>query len=173
VWMPSRRLDFGRCCRFMTKPSATPAPADKAEKSPPKARRRQRSPTTAADRASSRTAAEPEVVNVRKAALRERGFDDFIDWVTDPSHIYIGRNMNFYVKGALGSPWQNPFPLKKYSVKQSLAMYEDHVRNGPLFDRLSDLAGARELGCWCHPAPCHGEVLVKLLRERGFVRPQQ
>ena len=31
-------------------------------------------------------------------------------------------------------------------------------------DQLSELEG-KELGCWCSPYFCHGDVLVKLVRE--------
>jgi hypothetical protein len=29
---------------------------------------------------------------------------------------------------------------------------------------LFELKG-KILGCWCHPLPCHGDVLVKLIKE--------
>ena len=44
-------------------------------------------------------------------------------------------------------------------------MYEVHVRRRPdLLAALPELAGKR-LGCYCKPEACHGDVLVKLLRE--------
>ena len=35
---------------------------------------------------------------------------------------------------------------------------------------LPDLEGMR-LGCWCAPLPCHGDVLVKLLRNDDASQP--
>ena len=32
-------------------------------------------------------------------------------------------------------------------------------------ESLIELEG-KVLGCWCHPEPCHGDILVKLLREK-------
>jgi hypothetical protein len=111
---------------------------------------------------------------VKKAVLRDAGYDDLRAWKTDEAapagapgrRIYIGRNMAQYVPGATASKWGNPFPLKKHTLEESLQLYEQHVRNGPLWNELGELRGAAEIGCWCKPAPCHGDVLVKLLAER-------
>ncbi len=106
-----------------------------------------------------------QVVNVRKKNLNENGFTDFEDWVKCKDHVYIGRNMNFYVKGAVGSKWRNPFKAKKYTLEESLNLYENHIRNSNLYDQLEELDG-KILGCWCHPNKCHGDVLCKLLKQK-------
>mmetsp|Transcript_109741 Transcript_109741/g.194005 ORF Transcript_109741/g.194005 Transcript_109741/m.194005 type:complete len:167 (-) Transcript_109741:59-559(-) len=112
-----------------------------------------------------------KVVNVRKAKLKARGFRDLEHWVSDPSHIYIGRNMTFYVKGAVKSKWHNPYSVKKYGSKGAIEMYRQRLltgvdekgRKNTLLSELGELAG-KELGCWCHPEPCHGDVLADLLK---------
>jgi len=104
------------------------------------------------------------VVNVRKAELKKMGYDDFTDWNSRPNHLYIGRNMSFYVPGTHSSKWRNIFPLKKYTLEESLALYEAHVREN-LWDDLDELRGM-SLGCWCKPNPCHGDVLIRLYREK-------
>ena len=46
-----------------------------------------------------------------------------------------------------------------------IGMYEVHIRRRPdLLAALPELVGKR-LGCYCKPEACHGDVLVKLLRE--------
>jgi hypothetical protein len=68
--------------------------------------------------------------------------------------------------------WGNPFflvhdtPLMRDAVIND---YEKWVRQ-----RLSDgaldieeLVDADRLGCWCKPKPCHGDVLVKIIKERN------
>lgn len=106
---------------------------------------------------------ETTVVNVKKAELKKRGFRDFKDWNSRENTVYIGRDMSYYVSGARGSKWGNPFSLKKYSLEKSLELYEDHVINTPsLINSLDELQG-KELGCWCKPSGCHGDVLIKLL----------
>ena len=50
-------------------------------------------------------------------------------------------------------------------VEECLRLYEERVRNtSNLFNSISELEGL-ELGCWCKPNYCHGEVLIKLYNE--------
>lgn len=80
--------------------------------------------------------------------------------------IYIGRavrNTEFIES----SKWFNP--------RLSLEEYELYIRNCidviPEYFNLKELVGKR-LGCWCittdklTPYVCHGQVLMKLLREK-------
>ena len=89
----------------------------------------------------------------------------------DDFDIYIGR----------GSKWGNPFThisdrntLAKYIVgtrKESISAYKEWITNGDgqyLLDDLSELKG-KILGCWCHPKPCHGDILKELVNKcSGF-----
>jgi hypothetical protein len=70
--------------------------------------------------------------------------------------IYIGRP----------SKWGNPFELGKDGTrKEVIAKYKEYVLNNPeLMAALPELEG-KILGCWCHPLPCHGDVLVELVRK--------
>lgn len=102
------------------------------------------------------------VVSVKVAHLRPRGFFDFSEWNASPNTEYIGRNMSCYVGGARGSRWANPFSAKKYGREECISKYREYILNSPaLMSRLGELKG-KELGCWCKPEPCHGDVLVEL-----------
>lgn len=118
-----------------------------------------------------------EIVNVKKEYLIKMGYMDFSDWVSHNDHVYIGRNMSFYVPGANGSIWQNPYPLctpgkkykdkkQRYTIDESLVLYEKYVRSRPdLMSKLHELDG-KTLGCWCITSTnkkCHGTVLSKLV----------
>lgn len=104
----------------------------------------------------------PTIVNIRVASLRKRGIENFQEWNKKPNTLYIGRNMSFYVEGATKSKWHNPFPLKKYP--DSLARYRKYVRNNKeLMKDIEELKG-KELGCWCKPKKCHGDVLIELYK---------
>lgn len=81
--------------------------------------------------------------------------------------IYIGRAIKEFAE----SPWHNPFHIEYGCGRDCvLEKYEVHVRNSPeLMARLGELRN-KTLGCWCkdkHGAgkKCHGDVLVKLVRE--------
>lgn len=114
------------------------------------------------------------VVNIRKFNLNKMGFKDLEDWLRDPNHVYIGRDMAHYARGATGSKWGNPFTAKMYDGREErVRMYKEYVKtnqeireNGrTLYESLEELRG-KVLGCWCHPERCHGHALVELLEER-------
>lgn len=84
----------------------------------------------------------------------------------DPYDVYIGRACY----GLPASPWGNPFKVPKgYDIHADpdriLAKYEAYVRSCP--DLMAALPGldGKVLACWCAPNPCHGDVLLKLVRE--------
>lgn len=74
--------------------------------------------------------------------------------------VYIGR----------GSIWGNPFPVGEHGTRQAvIAKYSKHLAdcllNGTI--KVSDLAQlkGKRLGCFCHPKPCHGDVIAKLVNK--------
>ncbi len=74
--------------------------------------------------------------------------------------------MSFYIEGANQSKWANIFPVKKYGRDKCLELYEEYIRNNKeLYSSLEELEG-KELGCWCKPEGCHGDILIKLLNEK-------
>lgn len=68
-------------------------------------------------------------------------------------HVYIGRP----------SKWGNPFVIGKHGTReQVIARYERWLcQEDALMAALPELRG-KVLGCWCAPAACHGDVLVRL-----------
>ena len=79
----------------------------------------------------------------------------------------FGRDMSVYVKGAIGSKWCNPFSLKKYTRDESLKLYEEYIRNDKkLMTFIVEELDGKNLGCWCHPEACHGDVLRKIIKEK-------
>jgi hypothetical protein len=116
------------------------------------------------------------IVNVKKNELVKIGYTDFQDWISTNKNLYIGRDMNFYVKGATASIWQNPYPVAKtdkeykctkprFTLDESLNLYRQHIENNPhLLSKLRELNG-KVLGCWCKPGRCHGDVLAELVEK--------
>ncbi len=71
-----------------------------------------------------------------------------------PYDVYIGRP----------SKWGNPFTTG--SREQRIKRYKDYIlQRRDLLDSLHELEG-KVLGCWCKPKPCHGDVLVELIKGR-------
>lgn len=61
------------------------------------------------------------------------------------------------------SRWGNPFRIGRDGDRaEVIDRYREHVHASPeLLASVGELAG-RVLGCWCAPAPCHGDVLAGL-----------
>jgi hypothetical protein len=85
-------------------------------------------------------------------------------------------NQRYIVRG---SPWGNPFtqlPLSRTKAQfqveteeESMIRYEAWLREKLTNDlnlrrKLLELDG-HELVCYCNPAPCHGDVLIKIIEE--------
>lgn len=70
--------------------------------------------------------------------------------------IYIGR----------GSIWGNPFVIGQDGNRaEVITKYEQYIRGKPeLLDQLHLLRG-QVLGCFCKPLACHGDILIKILKE--------
>lgn len=68
----------------------------------------------------------------------------------EPYDVYIGRP----------SKWGNPFRIGVDGTREEVIQkYRRWVRDQPLpFDELR----GKNLGCYCHPHPCHGDVLMEL-----------
>jgi Domain of unknown function (DUF4326) len=98
------------------------------------------------------------VANVHKGAD-----EALVAWAkAENQFAYIGRA----TRGHRASPWHNPFRLGKHGDRdQIIAAYRQHLELSPgLKPRLPELRG-KVLGCWCHPEPCHGDVLCEAVAE--------
>ena len=103
----------------------------------------------------------PKVVNVSERELKKRGIETFTDWLSLPTSVYIGCKSN-YINGCSQSKWANPYKVGRFTLDETLKLYELYIRsNLELYGALKELEG-KELGCWCSPNKCHGDVLVKL-----------
>lgn len=106
-----------------------------------------------------------KVINVGVAHLRKLGYSSLNDWIKDSKNVYIGRDMSFYVLGAKQSIWANPFSSKVYGLERCLELYEGYIRKMPHYsEKIESLRGCN-LGCWCKPSKCHGDIITKLLEE--------
>jgi hypothetical protein len=107
----------------------------------------------------------PKVISAKKESLRKLGYRDLKHWLENPNHVYIGRDMSFYVEGAKGSKWKNPFPVKKHGLDECIRLYEEYLMNNEeLLKDIEQLRG-KNLACWCKnngDEPCHGDILLRL-----------
>src|SRR4029077_3310682 len=84
-----------------------------------------------------------------------------VAWAQDAGRAaYIGRNC----RGWREAGWGNPFRAQTHTPEEHdrvIALYGRHLDESPiLLGRLAELCGGKVL-LWCHPLPCHGDVLAK------------
>lgn len=96
------------------------------------------------------------VANVRKSADQA-----LVAWAQEHGcFVYIGCRSH---DGKWPqSDWANPFKEGKHGDHATVvAAYRNYLEHSPgLKARLGEIRG-RVLGCWCHPLPCHGDVLCE------------
>lgn len=85
-----------------------------------------------------------------------------VAWAKDTGRaVYIGRNC----RGWREAGWGNPFRPQTHAPEEHdrvIALYSRQLDDNPiLLARLPELCGGKVLFCWCHPLPCHGDVLAK------------
>lgn len=70
--------------------------------------------------------------------------------------VYIGRP----------SYYGNPFTVEQYGRDRAIAMFEERLLTSPkaIATVKKELRG-KDLVCWCKPAPCHGDILLKIANE--------
>eukprot|EP00475_Leptophrys_vorax_P009552 TRINITY_DN16322_c0_g1_i1.p1 TRINITY_DN16322_c0_g1~~TRINITY_DN16322_c0_g1_i1.p1 ORF type:complete len:137 (-),score=26.31 TRINITY_DN16322_c0_g1_i1:97-459(-) len=114
------------------------------------------------------------VVNVKVKHIRPQ-YENLKEWMEDSKHNeYIGRGGVVFVNGERfpkrASIWANPFKISSTNSREQVVRdYEAYIRQKltlgeiPL-EELLKLNG-KNLGCWCHPEQCHGDILVKLVKE--------
>lgn len=115
------------------------------------------------------------VVNVKVSKLRPK-YKNLKEWMKHPDHVYIGRANVVFIDGARfpheTSIWANPFKIGKDGNRdQVIDKYEKYMKeflqDRELRKNLMELKG-KVLGCWCSPARCHGDVLLKLIPEFDY-----
>lgn len=89
--------------------------------------------------------------------------------MSNPRRVKIGEAA-YDIKICRPSKWGNPYVLGIHGTRNEVIdMYETHLRgNKELMAALPELKG-KILGCVCPPEKrCHGDVLLKLLKENGI-----
>ena len=77
----------------------------------------------------------------------------------------VHRNYDLFI--GRPSKWGNPYIIGKDGTREEVIdKYEKWIREQPeLLAALPELVG-KNLGCFCSPKACHGDVLLKLLKEK-------
>lgn len=111
------------------------------------------------------------IVNVKVKFIRPK-YQNLQEWMKDEKNVYIGRRGVVFIDKKRfpqhNSIFANPFRINKNLSRDDVCKkYEEYItkrlKNEPkLKEELNKLKG-KNLGCWCHPEKCHGDILLKLL----------
>jgi hypothetical protein len=113
------------------------------------------------------------VVNVKVQYIRPLGFVNLREWMADPNNVYVGRAGVVFIDGRrfpeTASVFCNPFKIGKDGTRDEVIekyrrfMKDKLDANSLLREKLVAMEG-KNLGCWCAPEPCHGNVLLELIK---------
>ena len=118
------------------------------------------------------------VVNVKVAFIRPK-YNNLKEWINDENNIYIGRERVVLIKNNNGknerfpkvkSIFSNPFKIGKNGnreevIKKYKKYLIEKLKNDLIFRKEFIKLKGKNLGCWCHPEKCHGDVLLKILKK--------
>lgn len=127
---------------------------------------------------------------VKVSELRKIGYVSLEDWMNDDNNVYVGRKGRIFITeeivddetnekkkerryfGYEGSVYQNPFNLKKYSLRRSLRKYRRHlirkIRSKEI--SISELQG-KTIGCFCKMShnsdelDCHTKIIYEVYKK--------
>lgn len=118
------------------------------------------------------------VINCKVQSIRPK-FQNLKEWMEDDNNVYIGRAGIVFIENSEtgikerfpkhSSPFHNPYKIGKDGTRNEvLDKYREYIVKKlnvepTLVNSLMELRG-KNLGCWCHPEPCHGDILLELIK---------
>lgn len=108
------------------------------------------------------------VVNVKVQYLRPQ-YANLEEWMANPNNVYIGRRGIVFIDKCRfpkeDSIWANPFKLGKDGTRDEIIeKYRKYILDKIKNDKLDiSVLKGKNLGCWCKPEGCHGDVLIHLI----------
>jgi hypothetical protein len=113
-----------------------------------------------------------KVVNVKVKNIRPK-YENLREWMSDENNIYIGRKGVVFIDKKRfpneSSCFANPFKIgKDGSREEVLDKYKKFIidildKNEDMKKLLKSYKG-KNLGCWCTPESCHGDILIDLIK---------
>ena len=111
------------------------------------------------------------VVNCKVKFIRPQ-YKNLKEWMEDENNVYIGRRGVVFIDGVrfpkTNSTFCNIFKVGKDGTRQEVIIkYKDYIitklkEDPDLQNELNKMKG-KNLGCWCCPELCHGNVLLELI----------
>jgi hypothetical protein len=113
-----------------------------------------------------------QVVNVKVKYIRPK-YENLKEWMEDTNNIYIGRKGVVFIDKLRfpkeDSIFANPYKLDEINTRDIvIEKYRTYIlekmKDQNFVNELKKLKG-KNLGCWCFPEKCHGDVLVEYVNK--------
>lgn len=119
------------------------------------------------------------VVNCKVKYIRPQ-YKNLKEWMNDDNNVYIGRASVVFIQNdetkqkerfpKEQSIFANPFKIgKDGTLEEVIQKYKkyiiDKLEISLKFQNEFKKLKGKNLGCWCHPEPCHGDALLDLLKK--------
>jgi hypothetical protein len=102
------------------------------------------------------------------------------EWCKDEKNVYIGRKGIVFIKNEItekkerypkiSSVFCNPFKVGKDGNREEvIEKYENYITEKIQLEpelkiRLIEMKN-KNLGCWCYPEKCHGDILIDIINK--------
>jgi hypothetical protein len=113
------------------------------------------------------------VINCKVNFIRPK-YSNLKEWMEDKNNVYIARGGVVYIDNQrfpkYSSKFANPFKIGKNGNREEVIdKYKKYIielldKNQIMRQELLEMEG-KNLGCWCHPEPCHGNILLELIQK--------
>lgn len=110
------------------------------------------------------------VVNVKVINIRPK-YKNLEEWMKDENNVYIGRAGIVFINGkrypSKSSIFANPYKIGKDGERNDVIIkYKkyilDKINTSIEYQEEFEKIKGKNLGCWCSPEKCHGDVLLEL-----------
>ncbi len=113
------------------------------------------------------------IINCKVENIRPK-YKNLKEWMSDPNNVYIARKGVVFIDGVRypeeSSIFANPYKIDKDGTREEVIekykiYIEDMISNNvEIKKKLLELEG-KNLGCWCKPLWCHGDILLELIQK--------
>ena len=111
------------------------------------------------------------IINCKVKFIRPQ-YKNLKEWMEDENNIYIGRVGVVFIDNVRfpkqSSSFCNPFKIGKHGTREEVIQkYKEYIitkleKEPDLKAELITMKG-KNLGCWCYPELCHGNILLELI----------
>ena len=111
------------------------------------------------------------VVNCKVKYIRPK-YNNLMEWMNDENNVYIGRKGIVFINDKrfpeYSSNFSNPYKIGKDGTREEVIIkYKEYIMKRLMNEKslVNELISLQDknLGCWCCPEMCHGDILLELI----------